>query len=52
MTSKGGHQDFEIVEGGPLEIVKCLYCSGILRDPVELPCGHLMCVSHMVQIVR
>ena len=38
----GGYHGFEIFEGST-DLVKCLYCTGILRDAMELPCGHLIC---------
>jgi len=52
MTSKGGFHDYEIVDGGPLESVKCFYCTGILRDAMELPCGHLICGPCLQNIAR
>ena len=39
----GGYHGFEIVEGSNKDLVECLHCSGILRDAMELACGHLLC---------
>ena len=25
----------------------CSYCSKILKDPIELPCGHNLCKEHL-----
>jgi len=38
----GGYHGFEIAEGSK-DLVECLYCTGILKDAMELPCGHLVC---------
>jgi len=38
----GGYHGFEITEGSK-DLVECLYCTGILKDAMELPCGHLVC---------
>ena len=27
--------------------LKCLYCSNILKDPIELPCGDTICSEHL-----
>jgi len=42
MASTGGYHHFEVLEGHS-DILECVYCTGLLKDAKELPCGHLIC---------
>lgn len=39
-----GGYDYEVV-GEPFEDVYCAICMKLMRDPVQLECGHGMCAT-------
>ena len=39
----GGYQ-FEVVDkDSPIKDLQCVFCTGLLKDAMDLPCGHLAC---------